>query len=257
MRPLLRRLGVLFRRGRFDRELEDEMRAHLEMSSEENRENGMRPDEARYAAQRQFGNPTVLRETSREMWGWGAIECFARDVRFALRMMRKSVGVTVAVVFSFALGIAVNAVAYYIYEQNFRPRLPYPDSSRLVIIETDYPRDGRPMPTADSQRRDFEDLSARSQCFQALGMHGPTTLPYRTDGGPKSVTGEEVSPSFFDVLAVKPLLGRLFRAEEDTEGRDDVAVLSYRSWIREFAARQDVLAVVADDEVDAVEPAVL
>ena len=241
MRAFWRRLVTLLHRDRLDRDLEEEMRAHLEMSAEEQRENGMPPDEARYAAQRRFGNPTLLQETSRDMWGWRAVEEFARDVRFALRMMRKSVGITAAVVFSFALGIAVNAVAYYIFEQNFRPYLPYPDSSRLVIIGTHHPRGSSEQPTANSQRQDFEDWSARSQCFQTLASVGLTFLPYRTNGSAKNVTAEEVSPSFFDVLAVKPLLGRVFRAEEDTEGRDAVAVLSYRSWTQEFAARPDAL----------------
>jgi hypothetical protein len=78
MRSLWRRLGVLVRRSRLERELEEEMRSHLEMQADEDRASGMDPREAEYAARRQFGNLTLLRETSRELWAWAAMEEFAR-----------------------------------------------------------------------------------------------------------------------------------------------------------------------------------
>src|SRR5664279_239782 len=89
---LWRRLGALFHRGQFDHDLQDEMQAHLEMEAAENRENGMPGEEARNAAQRQFGNVTALQETSREAWGWRALDELVRDLRLALRTLGRSPG---------------------------------------------------------------------------------------------------------------------------------------------------------------------
>src|SRR5262245_8880244 len=102
---LWRRLLFYARRGRFDRELEEEMRFHLEMKAEENLAAGTSPEEARYAAQRQFGNQTLLRELSRDMWGFRFLETLARDLSYSLRMMVRNPGFTDVVALTLALGI--------------------------------------------------------------------------------------------------------------------------------------------------------
>src|SRR5579863_3110642 len=104
MNTLWRRLLFLVRRRRFERDIDDEMRFHLEMKAEA----GGGSDDARYAARRQFGNAMLLRETSREVWGWGSVETFARDLTFGWRAMRRSPAVTAAAVLSLALGIGAN-----------------------------------------------------------------------------------------------------------------------------------------------------
>src|SRR3990172_1189452 len=108
MNELWRRLRMLFHRVRFDRDLEEEMRFHLEMKAQQNREAGMDAEEARYAAQRRFGNATRLQEKSREMWGWRWLEALSQDLHFAVRTARRAPLFTSLAIFTLALGIGLN-----------------------------------------------------------------------------------------------------------------------------------------------------
>src|SRR5215510_3704664 len=238
---LWRRLLFYARRDRFDRELEEEMRFHLEMKAQENAEAGMERLEARYAARRQFGNQTLLREVSRDMWSFRSLDTLARDIRYGLRVMVKHPGFTGVAVLTLTLGIgACTAVFSVVYAVMLRP-LPYSNPDRLCVLWKSVPkkgleRDWTSYPT-------FKDWRDHNHVFEDLALFfRPEAAQVTLHKGDQAerVQTAVVSANFFTVIGITPIIGRTF-SPRDSELGVDVAVLSYGYWQSRFGGSPDVL----------------
>ena len=243
-----RRLLMFLRRGRFDADLEDEMRLHRELREQEEMERGLPPKEAHYAAQRRFGNELVLREESRDVWGWNWLDNFFQDARYGLRMLVKNPGFTAVAVLTLALGIGANTAIFSVAEAVLIRPLPYPEPGRLIWISRVLPAlHARLVASTDyiawlEQNTTLAGISAldESQSFNLTGR-----------GVAQRVPGALVSSNFFSTLGVQPFLGRAFSAGEDRPGGHPVVLLTYSFWRRHFNDDRNVLGqtLTLDDQI--------
>ena len=224
----------LRRREQFDRELEEEMRFHLEMKTEENISSGMTPEEAHYSALRQFGNHTLLQEASKEMWGFMAIETLIQDFRYGARMLLKNPGFTVVAVLALALGIGANSAIFSVVNTVLLRPLPYQDPDGLVMVWEDDTKGGYPRNTPAAAN--YVDWRDQNQVFEGMAAIADQTFNLTGTGEPERISGKRVSANLFPLLGVEPQLGRAFLPEEDQPGGNRVAVLSHGLWQRRFGS---------------------
>ncbi len=215
--------------------LDQDIREHIEMEIQENIERGMSPEEARYAALRKFGNPALVKEEVRNMWGWTWLERLAQDLRYGLRTLGRAKWISVAAVATLALGIGANTALFSVVYTVLLRSLPFPDSDRLVTLAQRDPHTGASMdyfaPTT------FFDWRGQNHSFDSMAAVEPLPEVQMTFGAraePVQVTGQAVSASFLDVLDVRPLLGRNMTVEEDTLNGNKVVLLSYGLWQSHF-----------------------
>jgi putative ABC transport system permease protein len=225
--------GRFFRRARRDAESARDIRFYLETETEDNIARGMPPEEARAAARRKFGNPTLIREDIHRMNTIGFLETTWHDLRFSLRTMRKSPAFTVTAVLTLALGIGGNTAIFTLIRGVLLKPLEYRDPDRLVYFSVDNPR--RNLQDLSFNSLQFDELRAGAKSFTALGAYGrPENVMLSKNGEPEALKGARVSANFLDVLGIKPILGRSFLAEEDKHGGRPVAMISTGLWTRRF-----------------------
>ena len=234
-----RRLLMLFRRSQFDRDLEEEMRLHRELREQEQLEAGVAPEEARYAAHRRFGNDLVLREESREMWGWNWLENTLQDVRYGFRMLVKNPGFTTVAVLTLALGIGANTAIFSVVNAVLLRPLPYPRPGEIVQVNLAWKgggvNDALTVP-------EFVFYRDHASAFQAMaGFRGGPDLSIKRDGASEWTSSLRVTDGFFRVLGVAPALGRGILREETRPGGAQSAVLSDSLWQKAFGADPAVI----------------
>jgi len=244
---LARRLLMLLRRRRFDADLQEEMRLHRELREQEQIERGLSAQEARYAAQRRFGNDLIWREESHDMGGWNWLEDLVQDIRFGARMLKKNPGFTVVAVLTLALGIGANTAIFSVVNSVLLRPLPFEHPERLVDLrETEVAPGDYPLSGAD-----YLDWQAQNHTLGAVSLFSWRHIMSASGSGePEPAAVVNTQANFFDVIGVRPMLGRGFARGEDVAGKNHVAILSYGFWQRRFGGNPQAMgkAVELNDE---------
>ena len=239
----LRRLVPYLGRRQGEEDLQEELRLHLELERERHRDAGLPEVDAHRAARRTLGNSILIRERTRDVWGWRWLDDLVRDVRQAVRGLGRSPGFTAAVVLVLALGIGANTAMFgLVHGMLIRP-LPYPDGERLVRVGKENPRNAAG-PVYLSARM-LEQVQETAESFEHLAAYGSYTFSWRSPDGARP-WGAPVSPALLRLLGATPQLGRLFTDEQGQRGADGVVLLSHRAWTRRFGANPDVVGTVVE-----------
>ena len=227
------RLRGMFRRERLDQDLDEELRAHLEMRAADNLAAGMSPEQARQEAQKRFGNTALLKEDTREVDIVGWLEEAARDFRHALRMLLRNPGFTVVAVLTLALGIGANTAIFSVINSVLLHPLPYHDPDNLVMVWESNSQHRNPHNTVSPPN--FLDWQSRKTVFSSMAFVFDERDNLTGNGEPQEVVVQDVSASFFSMLGVDPIIGPGFTPENGQPGHANVVILSYGLWKERFA----------------------
>lgn len=223
MNQLWRRFQFLFHRGEFERELDEEMRFHLEMQAQKTGDRGQ--------AQKLFGNTGTLKEVSREMWGWSSLERLFQDLRYALRQLARNPGFAAVAILSLGLGIGANTAIFSMIDHVMLRSLPVSHPEELIAV-----RSGRSYPL-------FEKIRDRNQVFSAvMGTHLMPEMEVTIDGVKSRAMGELVTGNYFPELGVGAAIGRVIVPDDDRDAESGpVAMISHAYWMRVFAGSVNAL----------------
>ena len=233
------RIRDLFQKDRLEAEMNEEMRLHLDLQMRRNLDAGMSLHEAQTAAQRQFGNLASIQEQVRDERGWVGVEQCLQDLRFAARRLLKSPGFTVIAILTLALGIGLNTSMFSFVNTLLLRPLPFPDAAQLVKLyrTTSQNQYGAFSPA------DYLDLRSDEAGFGRFAGYAISTMTLADTTRP--VQWLRVSADLFDVLGVRPELGRTFRPEEEINGNHRVAIISYGLWQDRFGGAHDIIGQTA------------
>ena len=257
MNSFFRKLIWLARRGRKEDELNEEIRFHLDEKAEHLQAEGFAGDQAKWAARRDLGNVTLLKEDTRAMWTWTLLEQFAQDVRYGLRTMAGTKLFTSMAVLSLALGIGANTAIYSFMDAIMLRALPVRHPEELVILNwrakadppivhshwgDNYRDSGGSEVSPNYPYPAYELLRDRNQVFSSLFGHAVAErLNLSMDGQAQLGDGQYVTGNFFSGLGILPAAGRLIEKDDDRAGAPPVAVITYDYWRARFSANPAIV----------------
>jgi predicted permease len=241
LQRLTTRTRTLVLRGRTTREVDDELRFHIDREIAENIKRGMSPDAARTAALRAFGGVQRFKEEVRDEHGFALLDQLRQDLAYTARAALRSPGFTAIVVLTLALGVGATTAIFSVVRGVLLRELPFGAPDRLVRLWAANPT-GNALRAALSAP-DFDDWRRLGTAFDRMAAYStiPTGLALVDGGEPVRLRTAFVSDGFFSTLGVSALVGRTFLPAEHVEGRDRVVVLSHRLWSARYASSRDIV----------------
>jgi predicted permease len=241
-----------------EKELEKEIQHHLRMAATERKERGASVREAEARARREFGNVGLVKEVTRDAWGWRWLEDMIEDIRYGIRVLSKNPGFSAVAVLTLAIGIGANSAIFTLLDAAILKPLPVKDADSLRIIEWtnrefpdgvsnvngDYDQISGTQVQASSIGANLYRRLAREQtAFSVLiGVADPDTAAIANNALPaEQVSLQYVSDNFFQGLGILPVLGRPFRDDEDRVGQEPVVIVSHRLWMERFGGAREAL----------------
>ena len=245
---LKRRLDMLLHRGRFQRDLDDEMRLHLELRRQQQIASGIDPDAARWSAQRRFGNTARIKEKSHMAWGWNWLETFLQDAGYGMRSMLRTPAITVVALISLALGIGANTAIFSFLDAMMLRSLPVKHPQELVklgvkdwngITDSFASTELYSYPFYRQLQQKNAVFSDTAAIFSMMNnVHG--FVDNRPD--PELIHVQTISGTYFQTLGVEAQIGRVINdADDSSEGDHPVVVISDGFWKRQLGSDPSVL----------------
>ena len=239
------RLRRLLQRDRLEKDLDEEFRSHLEMLAADNLAAGMTPEQAGRDARRRFGNVTALKEDTRALDIIGWLDTAARDVQYAVRLLRKSPAFTLASVLTLALGVIGTTLVFTAYSAIALRTVVVRDTNSLTVLTRELRKGGE---SKEFSEAEFRHLSEHNPVLEGVIAEAgyDTVLAQLPDPGSRNLAEPQqaiiklVSENYFSVLGVNAMAGRMFTEQQDG-GTAPVAILSYSSWQRRFRGDPAVL----------------
>ncbi|MDB6039611.1 MAG: macrolide transporter ATP-binding/permease protein, partial [Verrucomicrobiales bacterium] len=243
IRILYLRLRALFQTEKLDARMDEEMRSHIELQTHENIQAGMRPDEARYAALRQFGRVESIKVVCREQRGTHWLENLIQDIRFGLRMLRKNPGFTAVAVMTLALGIGVNCSVFSVMNAILLRPLPYPEPNQLVQVMKNWKPSWRDQAelSSDFGVKELSALQKEPNLPLAIAAYAGHEANLSGGEQPERVSCGGVTPSFLQMLGINPAVGRNFFPAEDRTVDSHLVILGYPLWQHRFSGDAQVI----------------
>ena len=234
---LVNRIVNLFRRNRIDREIDDELKAHIALRTDDNLAAGMSAEESRRDALVRFGNPASTKERITAMHFALLLESIWSDIRYAIRLLIKNPAFAATAIIVLTLGMGSSVAIFAFVDAALIKPLPYKDPTRLVsVYET-----VASCPLCNISYQNYLDWRKADLPFSSLQAWGWASYLIQTPEGTEPARGARVSDGFFRTLGVTPILGRDFSAGEDAPGAPHTALLGYGAWKKRFGGNRNVI----------------
>jgi putative ABC transport system permease protein len=232
------RFRTVFQRSQVERELDEELRFHIDQRVEQEIARGLTPEAAHYVAVRAMEGIEQKKEECRDMRRLNFIETLLQDLRYAVRSFGKSPGFTAVAILTLTLGIGASLAILTVVNSVLLRPLPFPDADRLVVLFATSPNRG--VYQDSTSFPDFLDWKTQSQAFAGVAAFRRDPFSVTGGGAPARVTGLHASYELFQVLGVSPVIGRAFN-EQEQHGKSAVVIISHGLWMRRFAGDPNIL----------------